>query len=260
MNRFAPLGLRGLIPFLLLALIQAPEPAQGQEEPQSVTFAVYYTCNPVSEARADEIAQNVLGPIFQRHVQSGDLTGYGWLAHRIGAEWRRASYYAASDLDALLATRDQILDEARTDHPDELAEFNQICGTHVDYLWSQVRGSDPTSTPNTEGMVSLGSYFECDMAKEALADVLVRESIGDVYDRYVDAGRIASWSWMQHMMGGRVRRLLTMRGPDPASILNTWGELLQDLNTEMPDVMSEFSGICGLHDDYLWNVVVSSSN
>lgn len=55
-----------------------------QDDDQLIIFGVYYRCSQGQEARADEIHNQVVAPVIQKHIDAGHLSGQGWLAHRQG--------------------------------------------------------------------------------------------------------------------------------------------------------------------------------
>ena len=102
----------------------------------NVGFTAYFECDINEEKRADEIVRDVLGPIYDSHVNDQELTTWNWLAHNVGGEYRRILTMTSSDHKTLMRTRAAILDkldERRTARATE--EFNDICYTHSDYMW-----------------------------------------------------------------------------------------------------------------------------
>lgn len=98
-------------------------------------FSVYYTCDQMKEERADEIYKKDFAPIFDKYVADGKFTSWGWSSHLIGGEYRRLQTMTAPDFKTLLDARAQLIDEMYSDDFKAGAEFNAICGPHVDYLW-----------------------------------------------------------------------------------------------------------------------------
>jgi hypothetical protein len=136
------------------------------------------------------------------------------------------------------------------------AKFGEICVSHDDYIWSTANGSGgpgsiDVATVTAKAGVSV--YMVCDMAGESRADELVA-SFAPVYDAQVEAGSLAGWGWLSHVVGGEYRRLLNMRGVDHNSVMAAWGEIIGELTTNHADAMTEFAQICGSHQDYLWNI------
>ncbi len=102
----------------------------------SVGFTAYFECDLNGEDKADELMRDTFGPIYARHVGSGELVTWNWLKHNVGGDYRRILTMTATDHKTLMKTRAAILaefDDRRTERA--LKEFNKICHTHHDYLW-----------------------------------------------------------------------------------------------------------------------------
>jgi hypothetical protein len=101
-------------------------------------ISVYFYCKMSKEDRADEIVEEFFAPIYNDHVEKGNITSWGWLKHDFGGKWRRLVTMTGADVKSLLAARDAIL--ADLDSKAEAAgdEFSEICSSHQDYLWNIV--------------------------------------------------------------------------------------------------------------------------
>jgi hypothetical protein len=113
----------------------------GSEETEStaegkVGMSTYMVCNMNGEERADEIVANDLAPIFNKHVENGGLTSWGWLSHIVGGKYRRIQTLAAKDVSSLMAARGAMLEELQA--LDSLDEFSDICTSHTDYIWNYI--------------------------------------------------------------------------------------------------------------------------
>jgi hypothetical protein len=98
-------------------------------------FSVYYTCDQSKEERADEIYKKDFAPILDKYVADGKFSSWGWSSHLIGGEYRRLQTMTAPDFKSLLEARAQLIDEMYSEGFEAGAEFNAICGSHVDYMW-----------------------------------------------------------------------------------------------------------------------------
>ncbi len=105
--------------------------------------------------------------------------------------------------------------------------------------------------------VVVATYFECDMTREARADTLVMEVFGPVYDRYLSEGKLISWGWLAHDWGGKWRRLFFASATDRGDLLDTNDEIIAELRQEYPEATREFLSICPVHEDYIWNTLIS---
>ena len=76
-----------------------------------------------------------------------------------------------------------------------------------------------------------------------------------IFDKLVDEGKLTSWGWASHEVGGWYRKLQTMTGPDHKSVLKARAEGLAAVYAEGNKLGEELTEICGTHSDYMWNVV-----
>lgn len=232
-------------------------PASAQDS-QPVSFAIYYHCDQSREARTDTIVQQVLAPIFDRHVSAGHVMAWGWLAHHAGGHWRRLAYYVASDRDVLLDTRDQIIEEVGRDHAAALQELTAICPTHDDYIWTSVASSQPASeVGQARPPAGFSTYYECDISREARADTLVTEVFAPIFNRHVSEGQLDSWSWLSHIVGGKWRRLGVFNASEHNTILNVRDQIIEEIGNKHPAAGREFGEICTAHQDYMWDIRIA---
>lgn len=99
-------------------------------------YSMYLKCEIGREAEADEIVRKTLAPIYNRHVEEGNLASWLWLQHFVGGEYRRLLALTAADHKTLMRTRAMILAEFNDRKTKRaLDEFNDICPSHVDYMW-----------------------------------------------------------------------------------------------------------------------------
>ena len=106
-----------------------------QERP-AAGLSTYYVCDVARQSEADSIMTGVLGPIFDRHMQAGDVRSWSWWSHVMGGKYRRLMVLdGASDkanLNGLLG----IINDAQAEQPDALRRFSEICSSHQDYMWN----------------------------------------------------------------------------------------------------------------------------
>ena len=101
-----------------------------------VGSSVYFYCKMSEEERADEIVEEILAPIYNKHVENGNITSWGWLKHLFGGKWRRVATMTATDTKALFAARRAIFTEVNEKAEAASREFSEICGSHQDFLWN----------------------------------------------------------------------------------------------------------------------------
>jgi hypothetical protein len=216
---------------------------------QSQTLiAQYFRCSTADEGEADFIMNEVLGDVYERRAEAGDLMGWGWIEHLTGGQWRRIATFTTPDLTSAWDMWGEI-EEIMEEHPNAWHRFNEICPSHDDYIWNLIGSSsdDPASTPD----MWASSYWVCDSNEESRADELLQQMV-PVFDEHIAAGHIGGWSWYGHVVGGRFRRLLTMGAADDFNLLEGREAVVTDLRTNHGEVLEEFGDICGGHVDYIW--------
>jgi hypothetical protein len=111
------------------------ENGNGGDDRGSAGFSVYHYCDSSREERADEIVDEHVAPIMNGLVEDGSLTSWGWSSHVVGGEFRRLQTMTATDYKTLLAARGKAIEAMYADDNEMGAELNDICGSHVDYMW-----------------------------------------------------------------------------------------------------------------------------
>ena len=99
------------------------------------------------------------------------------------------------------------------------------------------------------------TYFVCATARESRADEIIGSSFKPHYDQAVEQEQILSWSWLQHYMGGKWRRVLVVVTDDMETALETSGALGEIISDTTPEAGRAFSEICNAHDDYMWESI-----
>ncbi len=238
----------------MLAALVAPALA-ADDAPQTYVYATYHKCDLARQDRADELTKTAFAPIYDAAVADKKILSWGWIAHNTGGEWRRVDYYVAPGLDNLLAAGKAIGEKLEKDAALADHEFRTICYAHDDYIWRLVAASAPaTDVARKRSADSFSTYFVCDSAKEARADEIVKETMAPLWDAQIKAGNINSWSWFEHIVGGKYRRLAVVDGPSFEKILAARGAVIQAMSEKQKDAMKEFDEICGSHQDYMWEV------
>jgi hypothetical protein len=248
--------------FVLLwaTLLTAPLALMAQEEedegPASYIYSTYHYCTSAGQDAADEVYEKNNKPIYDKMLAEGKITAYGWLAHHTGGQWRRVGYYAAPTLEALLDAGDAFGEAAEAADPDGTAgdAFAAACPNHDDYIW----GSANVGTGTAErGPAGFSVYFICDETNEARADEIMATNFAPIYDKAVADGKLTSWGWSEHWVGGKYRRLLTTTASDHKALMKARNELIEAaFDAEgMEEVGDEFTTICGSHTDYMWDIV-----
>jgi hypothetical protein len=111
-------------------------------------------------------------------------------------------------------------------------------------------GGDPLIRPR--GKVGISAYHKCTMSKESRADELVKLVFAPIYDAHVGEGKLSSWGWSEHIVGGKYRRLSTMTADDWPTLMKMRESIFYALQDD--ELADEFVEICGSHSDYLWEI------
>jgi len=227
--------------------------ALAQDEPaESYTYATYSVCDLNKQDRLDEIFGQLDKPILDAAVADGSITAYGYNAHHTGGRWRRVNYFMAPSMEKLLESQKKIGDAADAKNKKLGDESSGICGQHDDYIWKRQAGKIGTVSP---GGYSFSTYYVCD-SREVQADALVAQLYAPILDKMVADGKLKTWGWLEHIVGGQFRRLATMGAADLKSLMMARGELVAALEDNA--LADQFTDICDSHADYIWEVKFSN--
>ncbi len=227
--------------------------AIAQDTP--IIFGQYYRCNQAMEGQTDEIVRSVVGPIIEKHVAAGHLTGWVWLAHSQGGPWRRLLATVGTDLGTMMDVRQEMVEELTTRHADALQQVGSACGSHDDYIWTGISTSTPD--PDAVGPATLSTYYACDNSREGRTNQIFQDVLAPLFQKHQEMGHIASWGFYAHRSGGIFRRLATFSGPDHKTLFQMQQAINQEANQTNPLAMNEFREICSWHTDYLWNNITN---
>ncbi|MGB5332597.1 MAG: hypothetical protein WBM80_06900 [Woeseiaceae bacterium] len=237
---------------VLLATLPLAVMAQEEEEKsKGFIYSTYFYCDAGGGERADEIIKKINAPDYDKAVEDGTINAWGWLAHHTGGLWRRAQYYTAPTLNALLDAPEAMSGDSDAATKKLEAEFASICRSHQDYIWERESGGGS----DDRGAASFSVYYVCDEAREERADEIFAKDFAPILDKFVEDGKFTSWGWNSHWVGGKYRRLQTLTGTDHKSLLAARGELIEAMYPEGSEVGMEFTSICGSHEDYMWDIV-----
>lgn len=230
---------------LLLGSLCVSSAAIAQEQ-ETFTYVTYFYCDVTQQERADEIVETLNKPIYDAAVADGSIGAWGWGAHHTGGKWRRFQYHMAPSMDALIAAQEKIGEQIEAKNSALSEEAGKICNSHDDYIWRRVAG-----TTGARGPAGFSAYYVCD-GREVQADELMKRVFGPKLDKLVDEGKLMSWGWMEHIVGGEYRRLATMTASDMPSLLAGRGSVVEMM---MDDPLADMlNDICGSHADYIWDI------
>lgn len=241
----------------LLVLPAWGQAAAQEEDETAYVYASYWTC---SGGLGDAVAtlRDDWGPIMRKHMDAGHVSAWGVLTHHTGNAWSMANYTVGPDLNALDTALDNAQAEYFEAYPEEGTAFGETCPTHEDYIWTTGPGSEPgAAIAQNRPSVGMSVYYVCDEGKEAVADLIMEEAFAPLYDQQVEEGRLNSWGWLSHFVGGKYRRLLVTDGPDRASVLEARNRIIEDDSVD-PALSAAFNEVCNGHQDILWNIAVSA--
>ncbi len=226
--------------------------SEEHETPERYIYATYFRCEGAGLDRVDEIVADGV-PVLHKLVDDGTIRAWGWLAHHTGGPWRRLQYFMSDSIEDLLADQDAITKAqaaAAGDDDQSAAEFAAICPHHEDYIWVSVIGM----TGEARGDAGMSVYHVCDITREDRADEIVKEHFAPVMDKLVEQGKLTSWGFAAHVVGGKYRKLQTMTAKDHATLLAARGEAIEAIYGDDNVAGAEFTDICGPHADYLWDI------
>lgn len=224
--------------------------AFAQDQPvDRFTYATYHVCDVTKQERADEIFAQLQKPIYDAAVADGTIKSWGWLAHHTGGKWRRGMYFGSDSVQGLLDAQKKIGDQVDAKNAKLSEEFGKICNSHDDYIWRTVAGNIGTVA---RGAASFSVYYECDEGREGQADALVSQVFAPVYDKLVADGKLKSWGYNEHIVGGVYRRLATISAADTKGLMEARTAIVEAMiDNPLGDT---FTDICGSHADYIWDI------
>lgn len=236
-------------------LLGATTVAQAQDQAaESYIYGTYQVCDLAKQDRADEIFAQLDKPILDAAIADKSITSYGYYAHHTGGRWRRASFTTGPSVQALLDAQKKMGEQADATNKKLGKEYSAICNGHDDYIWRRVAGNAGAVMPDSGG-AAFSTYYVCDGSRETQADAIVSQVLAPVYDKMVADGKLKSWGWLEHIVGGQFRRVATMSAADVKSLMAARAEAVQAMDNEMGNAFGE---ICDSHADYIWDVKYSA--
>ncbi len=229
--------------------------AQEDQAPTNYIYTTYFYCGGGPLSRVDELTAET-APIMDKLVDDGVITAWGWYGHHTGGRWQRLAYHTASSMDQLLDGSDAIqaalAAASDDDADDDQLRFGQVCPQHDDYIWETVAGSG-----GGQGSAKAGfsTYHVCDSSREERADEIIKEHAAPILNKLVEEGKLTSWGWSVHDVGGRFRKLQTMTGTDHQAVLAARDEFIEAIYAEGSSAGEELATVCGSHVDYMWDII-----
>lgn len=245
-----------LIVGVISVACMAQEEEEEQEGPIGYSYATYSYCKLSGQDRADEIVAETEAPVYNELVEEGVIDNWGWLSHHTGGRWRRVFFYGHKTVDGLLDAQEAM--QAKFEALGGDNERADLCYAHDDYIWSVDLASEQPADGRPAAGLSV--YYICKESTEERADELFESTFAPLLDRAVADGKIASWSWLSHFIGGKYRRLQSVTGADHKAVLAARDDLLETLyGGDEPNAAAvEFNEICGSHSDYMWDTELTN--
>jgi hypothetical protein len=243
--------LKGAAQLQVCLFLTVTATAQADEHEEVYVYGTYSVCDLTQQERADEIFEKLDKPIYDAAVADGTITSYSYYAHHTGGKWRRGMFFVAGSIDALLDAQKKIGEQIDAKNAKMSMEASKICNKHEDYVWRRVAGGAGTSEP---GKAVFSAYYVCD-SRETQADALMTQVFAPAYDKLVADGDLTSWGYLEHIVGGHIRRVATMTSADMKSLMAARSKLTAAF---MDNPLGEtFTNICDAHEDYMWEVKAS---
>ena len=237
-----------------LTCLAASSRADAQAEANPVYIATtYYHCNNATVEQADGAITKTYKPALDSMITEKSVASWGWLGHNTGGEWSRAGYWTGPSIQvvqAAAATLDRKVDvKGNKEHAKSEKAFNEACSSGEDYIWHVLAGNDARGH---RGKEAFSVYYVCDLSRETQADALMKRVFTPMYDKLVAEGKLTSWAWAEHIVGGKYRRLATMTAPTLDALMTVRESIAAA--SEHDPLEDVFNSICGSHADYIWDV------
>ena len=224
--------------------------AIAQDKPAEVyVYSTYHYCDFSGQDRADEIFEQLQKPASEAAIKDGTISSYGWLSHQTGGKWRRADYFTAGSVQGLLDAQKKMNSAEDAKSRKLNAEFGGICPSHEDYIWRRVAGNIGTAA---RGGASFSTYYVCDQGRESQVDAIVASAVGPILDKMVADGKLMTWGWNEHIVGGDYRRLATISAADVKTLLEARDAFVEAVESSPAGEM--MTDICPSHADYIWEI------
>jgi len=226
-----------------------------EKKSEMYVYASYFNCDPNLEDAVDEEVNKTYTAIYNEAVKDGIIANWGWLKHHTGGQWRRLLYHSAPSIIALFSAQEQMSKKFDAVFANKTDDLTQGCKTHDDYVWQYVTGSRPSLTGMPRGKASMSVYMECSFMGEDNADKIFKKYFAPIYNAQVGKGKLTSWGWMSHVIGGKYRRLETLTANNYEDLLKAKESIINTLYYNGTNKHAdEFSKICTSHQDYLWDI------
>ena len=225
--------------------------ASAEDKPAEVyVYSTYHYCDFSKQERADEIFDQSQRLASEAAVKDGTISSYGWLAHQTGGQWRRADYFTAGSVQALLDAQKKMNPEG----DDEIQEAHGgIRGDlqHSRRLHLATGGRQYRHHRSGYGRILDLLRLRPGARVPGRRDSSSRRS-GRSSTSWLTDGKLKTWGWNEHIVGGEFRRLATLSATDMKALMEARGALVEALDSNPAgDMLTE---ICPSHADYMWEI------
>jgi hypothetical protein len=84
------------------------------------------------------------------------------------------------------------------------------------------------------------------------ASALMTQVFASVFDKLLAEGKILSWGWNEHIVGGDYRRLSTISAKDTKTLMEARASIVEAIfDNPLGDTLTD---LCGPHVDYVWDI------
>lgn len=245
-----------LTSFAVSILLPMSAMAAEKEPTEMYTYATYFKCDTDKEGAVDDLVKASYANFYNAAIKDGKIISWGWLKHHSGGEWRRILYHTAPSIDALFSAQDYIAEKSEKALGTEPDALSKNCSRHDDYVWQFVDGNGNVGEALERGKAGMSVYIKCSMTGDERADEIVNKNFAPIYNEFIGEGKLTSWGWSSHVIGGEYRKLATMTAANYSDLLKARAAILDKIyaNGENKDA-AEFNEICDSHQDYLWDIV-----
>jgi hypothetical protein len=235
-----------------LTCFAASPPADKPEASAVFVYTTYFRCNSATIGNADEAVAKLHKPALNALIGDHKVGSWAWLVRNTGGEWTRAEYLTAPSAGAAVSGEEAFI--KYIDRPKMEVDFLAACSSSENYIWHMLAGNDPRGP---RGKVAFSTYYVCDQSRETQADALVKQVFAPKYDKLVADGKLTSWGWLEHIVGGKYRRLATLTAPTMDALLAAREGIVAA--AEHDPLNDAFTSICGSHQDYIWGITDQGS-
>ncbi len=168
-------------------------------------------------------------------------------------------YHTAPSIKGLFDAQGKMSKKFDVVYEDKIDALSKGCNSHEDYIWRYETGSAQVKN-SVRGKASMSVYMVCNFNQEDKADEIVKAKFAPIYNSFIGKGKLISWGWMSHIIGGEYRKLATMTAENYEVLFVARAGILKKLFEDEEDTSGkDFSDICGSHQDYLWDIKIELS-